>query len=310
MRESRSCNMFATRSALLSTVALSFFSTFTCAQAQNDTQVVPAASTFYLQETETQFSVNVANDSSDVYIYFASPAYSWVGAGFGKHMENSLMLIMYPNANGDSMLPIETTLEKKKTLTSIDLTISPRIGRKAGEPAFTNKVAIEVLDGTRIEDGMMILHARCLDCRVWPNGFLDATSSDQPMIYAFGSPYALQSDSPSADLKRHVRYGQFIMDMTAATGTGGVPLKSNASNGVQVLGGMTKDTDRKRLAHVILGCLVLFVVWPLNVLIAGFLKNIRVHVGFSIAIVVGLSIAYGFGISTSNQYNRVSCPYP
>ncbi|KAL1602185.1 hypothetical protein SLS59_004872, partial [Nothophoma quercina] len=170
---------------------------------------------------------------------------------------------MYPNANGDN------------------LTISPRIGRKAGEPAFTNKVAIEVLDGTRIEDDMMILHARCLDCRVWPNGFLDATSSDQPMIYAFGGPYALQSNSPSADLKRHERYGQFIMDMTAATGTGGVPLKSNASNGVQVLG-----------------------VWPLNVLIAGFLKNIRVHVGFSIAIVVGLSIAYGFGISTSNQYNR------
>ena len=113
MRESTSCNMFAIRSALLSTVALSFFSTLTCAQAQNDTQVVPAASTFYLPETETQFSVNVANDSSDVYIYFASPAYSWVGAGFGKHMENSLMLIMYPNANGDSMLPIETTPAKE-----------------------------------------------------------------------------------------------------------------------------------------------------------------------------------------------------
>jgi hypothetical protein len=153
---------------------------------------------------------------------------------------------------------------------------------------------------------MMILHARCSDCRVWPNGFLDATAQYQPMIYAFGSPYALQSSSPSADLKRHVRYGHFTMDMTVATGIGGVPFKSSASTGVQELGTMTKDTDRKTLAHAILGCLVLFVVWPLNVLVAGFLKNIRIHVGFSIALVLALGVVYGVGISTSNQYNRVS----
>ncbi|KAJ4338070.1 hypothetical protein N0V87_004218 [Didymella glomerata] len=150
----------------------------------------------------------------------------------------------------------------------------------------------------------MILHARCSDCRVWPNGFLDATSPSQPMIYAFGSPYPLQSSSRSADLKRHARYGYFTMDMTAATGTGGVPLKSSANAGVQEEGGMTKDIDRKTLAHAVLGCLVLFVVWPLNVLIAGFLRNIRIHVGFSIAMVLSLGVAYGLGISTSNQYNR------
>jgi hypothetical protein len=66
--------------------------------AQNGT----AASTLYIEETETQFSVNIANDSSDVFIYFTSPAYSWVGVGFGDKMENSLMFIMYPNADGDS----------------------------------------------------------------------------------------------------------------------------------------------------------------------------------------------------------------
>lgn len=157
---------------------------------------------------------------------------------------------------------------------------------------------------------MMILHARCSDCRVWPNGFLDATAPDQPMIYAFGSPYALQSSSSSANLKRHVRYGHFTMDMTVATGMGSVPLKSNASNGVQELGDMTKDIDRKTLAHAILGCLVLFAVWPLNVLIAGFLKNMRIHIGFSIAVVLSLAVVYGLGISTSNQYNRVSPSRP
>lgn len=187
-----------------------------------------------------------------------------------------------------------------------DVTVSPRIGRKGGEPVFTDKIDVEVLDGTRIQDDVMILHARCSDCRVWPNGFLDATAPHQPMIYAFGARYALQSSSSSANLKRHVRYGHFTMDMTAATGTGGIPLKSNASSGVEELGAMTKDMDRKTLAHAISGCIVLFVVWPLNVLIAGFMKNVRIHVGFSMAVVLALGVVYGLGISTSNQYNRVS----
>jgi hypothetical protein len=61
-----------------------------------------SASTFYLAETETQFSVNIANDSSDVFIYFTSPAYSWVGVGFGEGMKDSFMLIMYPSKDGNS----------------------------------------------------------------------------------------------------------------------------------------------------------------------------------------------------------------
>ena len=98
------------------------------------------------------------------------------------------------------------------------------------------------------------------------------------------------------------------MDMTAATGRGGVPLKSNASNGVQMQGGLVKDTDRKTLAHALVGCFVVFVLWPLNVLIAGFMKNIRIHVGCSLALIICLGVAYGVGIATSNQYNRVGPP--
>lgn len=94
--------MFSFRPALSVAFALSVSSIFTLAQAQNNTTFVPAASTFYIPETETQFSVNVANDSSDVYFYLASPAYSWVGVGFGAQMENSFMLIMYPDTDSNS----------------------------------------------------------------------------------------------------------------------------------------------------------------------------------------------------------------
>jgi MFS superfamily sulfate permease-like transporter len=128
------------------------------------------------------------------------------------------------------------------------------------------------------------------------------------MIYAFGNAQDLMSDSPSADLKRHVRYGHFTMDMVSATGVGGVPAKSNAVDGVSMRD-MTRDHDRANLAHAVVGCLALFVLWPLNVLVAGFLKNFRIHVCVSGVLLVFLVVSYALGGVTSMEYNRVS-PIP
>ncbi|KAF1849144.1 iron reductase domain protein [Cucurbitaria berberidis CBS 394.84] len=260
---------------------VAFFPVLIAAQNTNAT----AASTFFLSETETQFSVNIANDSSDVFIYFTSPAYSWVGVGFGAKMENSLMFIMYPDADGNNV------------------TISPRLGSKASEPTFSPNVAVEILPGTQINDSMLILHARCRNCRVWPNGFLDTKTDAHPMIYAFGHGNRLYSDSPSAGLKRHIRYGHFTMDMVAATGEGRVPSKS-AVSGVRIGGEMVRDHDRANLAHAIVGCLALFLIWPLNVIFAGFFKNIKIHIGVSVVVMAFLLVAYALGGVTSAQYNR------
>ncbi|KAF1945839.1 CBD9-like protein [Clathrospora elynae] len=250
--------------------------------AQNATANVTAASTLFLEETETQFSVNVANNSDDVNIFFTSPAYSWVGVGFGEKMEDSLMLIMYPNAHGDNV------------------TISPRIGSKQSEPSFSSSISIDILPGTTINDSMLILNARCRNCR----NFLDPKSSAQPMIYAFGPGNRLVSDSPSANLKRHIAYGHFTMDMVTATGLGGVPAKSNAMYGVSIAGEMTRDHDRANHAHAIVGCLALFVLWPLNVIFAGFFKNIKVHVIVSVVMVGFLVVSYTLGGVVSGEYIR------
>ncbi|KAI4947233.1 hypothetical protein J4E91_006583 [Alternaria rosae] len=249
---------------------------------QNTTTNVTTASTFYLDRTETQFSINIADDSDDVFIYYASPAYSWVGVGFGEKMEGSLMFIMYPSSKSDNV------------------TISTRIGSKASEPIFNSSVTLTILPGTRVDDDMLILRARCGNCR----SFIDTEATAHPMIYAFGHGQNLQSNSPSANLKRHIRYGHFTMDMATATGPGGVPAKSNALNGVSMLGDMTRDHDRANLAHAVIGCLALFLLWPLNVLLVGFFKNIKIHVVFSILIMIFLLVSYVLGGVTSAQYNR------
>jgi hypothetical protein len=200
-------------------------------------------------------------------------------------MEDSLMFVMYPNNNGDNV------------------TISPRIGSKHAEPTFSSKIDLDVLPGTTVtNDSMLVLRAVCHNCR----DFLDTRATAQPMMYAFGNGANLMSNSRSAGLKRHVRYGQFNMDMVAATGAGGVPANSSAMNGVTLGGAMVRDHDRANLAHAIIGCIALFIIWPLNVLFAGFFKNIRIHIGVSVVIMSFLIVAYALGISTSTQFNRVS----
>ena len=165
---------------------------------------------------------------------------------------------------------------------------------------------IETLNGTRVDDDLFILRAVCRNCRSWPGGSIDENSTQQPMIYAFGPGNILQSNSPSADLKRHVRYGKFTMDMVAATGVGEVPPRSQANNGVTTTQGLTKDHDRANRAHSVMGCIAIFVLWPINILFAGFLRNIRIHIGMSIFLVVFLAISFVLGIITSHEYNRVS----
>lgn len=245
-----------------------------------------SASTFYLAETETQFSVNIANDSSHVFLYFTSPAYSWVGVGFGEGMRNSFMLIMYASKDGNNV------------------TLSPRLATGHSEPSVMPDVQLETLNGTGIFDDMFVLKAVCRNCRVWADGYLNVDSPSHPMIYAFGPGNRLQSDALDHPLKRHIRYGRFTMNMVTATGKGGAPAASTALGGVEMIGGLTKDRDGANLVHAVLGSLALFVLWPLNVVLAGFFRRIGIHVAMSIGILAFLVIAYALGISMSGEYNR------
>lgn len=152
---------------------------------------------------------------------------------------------------------------------------------------------------------MLILNARCSNCR----DYIDTKSATQRMIYAFGDGQNVQSNSLSAPLQRHVRYGFFTMNMLTATGPGGVPQKSSALNGVEIDGEMVRDHDRANLAHGVLGCLALLIFWPLNVLVTTIFKNIKIHVVFSVLIMIFIIVSYALGGSISGQYNRVSHPF-
>ena len=197
----------------------------------------------------------------------------------------------------------ESNKRERKLTSPPDVTVSPRIGAKGSEPSFNASIDLTILPGTTLNnDTMLVLNARCANCR----DYFDSNATAQPMIYAFGNGQNIQSDSPSAGLQRHYGYGSFTMNMLAATGPGGVPANSSAPNGVEMQGNMVRDHDRAKLAHAILGCLALFVFWPLNMMIVAVFKNIKIHVAVSVVIMVFFIVSFALGGIVSGQYNRVS----
>lgn len=96
------------------------------------------------------------------------------------------------------------------------------------------------------------------------------------------------------------------MDMVAASGAGaGVPAAENRTRGASG-GVVVRDGDRKGRAHAVVGCVALFVGWPVSVVVGGFFKNIRVHVGVGVGVLGFLAVAFGLGIGVSGEFVRVS----
>jgi hypothetical protein len=87
-------------------------------------------------------------------------------------------------------------------------------------------VTVQLLDGTgvltQVSNNTLTVNARCINCRSWSGGSIDVTSKAQNMIFAYG-PWVGNPDSVNANLKFHMAEGVFTMDMTKASGPGGVP---------------------------------------------------------------------------------------
>jgi hypothetical protein len=125
------------------------------------------------------------------------------------------------------------------------------------------------------------------------------------MSYAFGPARGVLGGGPDAGLRRHDRFGRFTMDLRAATGMLGT-LGPSEARGTEILGGAVKDGNRAGVAHAVVGCVGVLGVWPLNVVVRGFVG--RTWAGGAVAGVLGasLGVAYALGIKISGSYVRVS----
>ncbi len=177
-----------------------------------------AADVFTSSDLGISFALNVPVDSNDLYFSLTGPGDgSWLAVGWGSNrMANALMIIAYPTSNGSYV------------------TVSPRIGTGHTEPTIAPNVTVQLLAGsgvlTNASNNILTINARCINCRSWSGGSIDVTSKAQNMVFAYG-PWVGNPNSVNADLRMHNTDGVFTMDMTKATGQGGVPEITGSDSG-------------------------------------------------------------------------------
>ncbi|KAK3353234.1 hypothetical protein B0T25DRAFT_206131 [Lasiosphaeria hispida] len=216
-----------------------------------------AVSTLFINDTNTQISINLPPDSDDVNFYISSPDwYQYTAIGFGSSMANSLILVMYSAAD------------------TRRITVSPRFTTGNTEPVFSPSVKLTIHGTSAIRSFDMIVNATCHGCRSWATGSIDAKSTTQPMIFANGPGIPLNSDDPAAGIRRHIGYGRFNMDMVRATGAGGIGTPSNATVGAALVGdGIYHVNNKAATAHGVVFVIAALIIAPFDSLVAGALSR-------------------------------------
>ncbi|KAK3047068.1 hypothetical protein LTR09_011493 [Extremus antarcticus] len=278
---------------------LSLLLTFTSAQSSNN------ASAVYVYDgsdsTQFVFAINIDKSTGDLYFHLSSPAgNSWVGVGIGEEMKNAAMFIAYPAANGH------------------DVTISPRMGSGHTEPTYDSNIKIDKLSGNGLtgantidgndpgSTGNIVADGVCRGCAKMGSGTIEA-STTQPFIFAVGPVFPrMASDSLSADLSRHMLYGQFTMDTTAALSDSGgaVPLGPYQNKDASAATGTTMDNDPAPRIHGIVMSVVFILAFPLGAVLLRVWNKVKAHIAIQVIGLVLFCMAFAGGSVVSMQYNR------
>lgn len=250
--------------------------------------------------------------NGDIYFHMSAPATNcWIGGGFGTRMDDALMFVAYPAADGHR------------------LTVSARIGSGHSEPV--HEPSIEVFGVfndtyapnamTKTDSGTLIAHGACRNCTQWATGSLDFDSPAQPMIFALGPSCSLQSDNLAASIPRHRTYGRYTMDMRQsvnATGWyGRVPAPNipdfifPPTDAAFVSQHTSLEFDVHNMKnvqpplHAALMCIAFLVLFPAGSLILIFLKKVWLHAALQTLGLIVVIAGFGVGANMSKMYNKV-----
>ncbi|KAJ5683844.1 uncharacterized protein N7477_000189 [Penicillium maclennaniae] len=268
---------------------LGFSPLFAIASAASNSNAASIFNYSLKQNSNFTFALNIPDGSSDLYFHLSGPTdYSWVAVGTGSRMKDSLMIVVYSSADGKNV------------------TVSPRYSSGEQEPVYSPSLVVDILDGTGIFNNSMIVNARCSNCTSWATGSLDLQSTSQSWIFGLGptggEAAMLRSNSKTASIERHSKYGVFTMDMVHAKGgPGGLPTSYTTSVGSASSEPVTNDSNWPSIIHALCLCVALILLNPAGVILLRVIpKSVRWHwinQTFSSAIAI-VGIIVGFYLST------------
>ena len=269
------------------------------------------AAYFNFDNGEYVFAMN-PTANGDIYFHMSGPAsHCWIGAGFGTRMEDALMFVAYPGADGHH------------------LTVSARIGTGHSEPVhdpsievfgvFNDTYAPNAMTVT--DTGTLIAHGACRNCTQWATGALDLENTAQPMLFALGPGCPLRSDDLAASIPRHRTYGRYTMNLQEASNQTGwygrVPAPNipdfvfPPTDAAFVSQHTALEFDVHNMknitgpVHAALMCIAFLLVFPAGSLILIFLKKVLVHAALQTIGLIIVIAGFGVGASMSGQYNKV-----
>lgn len=145
------------------------------------------------------------------------------------------------------------------------------------------------------------------------DGKLELTNTKQPFLYAWGpTDESILSASKSASIKRHEAYGNFWMDMTAATSsdTGEVAMPTGAgllsTQNAGADGQAESDGDKVGPAHAAIMLAAYVIIFPLGAILLRFLESVKAHYIAQTLGLLAAIIGVGVGVYLSTMYNHVS----
>jgi hypothetical protein len=209
-----------------------------------------------------------------------------VGMG-SNQMSNSLIFMVYSDSTGKN------------------ITLSPRLVYDHVEPSYTSNLSVTVLPGSGIANDIMTVNAMCTNCRSWKGGSIDPANAAAQFIFATGPPGSINSNSGSANIKRHSEYGAFTMDLTKALGVAGVPIALTADTAGTTQTQLQNDHDFAPPLHACIMIVAFFGLMPFGIIVLRIFNSPRLHALNQSLSAAGALLGAGLGIYIGTMYNRV-----
>ncbi|TVY38396.1 hypothetical protein LSUB1_G006367 [Lachnellula subtilissima] len=152
------------------------------------------------------YAVNVpeasaSSGSGDLFFQISGPAnMSWIGLGQGTSMTGANIFMIYANAAGTNV------------------TLSPRNGIGEKPPITDSAASVTLLDGSGISNGTMTANVKCSSCNSWSAGSMSFNDAASNWIWAYKNGQPIASDSATAAVTFHSKFGKQQFDLTQAAG--------------------------------------------------------------------------------------------
>lgn len=98
------------------------------------------------------------------------------------------------------------------------------------------------------------------------------------------------------------------MDLTQATGSGGVPADTTSNSGAAAVGSPRTDSDWGLIGHLVLMVLAFVVLFPVGYLLLRYFDSVKYHWYMQTAAALVTLVGVAIGVYESRQYNKVRNP--